>query len=379
MDNFYRSSRYITLAQGTRSDGSGDIRLVYDTTDNVVIVKTDEGDTIILAYITDIIGGAGVSGFSGYSGTSGFSGIDGITGSSGFSGYSGVSGFSGDNGASGYSGVSGFSGYSGVSGFSGADGIIGTSGYSGYSGTSGFSGVSGYSGADGAAGTSGYSGYSGVSGFSGYSGVSGFSGAAGTSGYSGYSGNTSNKLSSIYSSLGGTLKAEPFWGTMDDVSGTLTLTDGQLRMFAVWLDTAQTITGVAYVMQTAGSFTGDNNNKIGLYTYSGGTLTRVAQTANDANIWKATANTLAKAAFTGTYSASAGIYFIGFLGNWTAAPTPPVIYTAPALAFNAIALTQDFTNSGKLNSLLAAQTDLPSSQASSGLTASTTMPYLALY
>ena len=118
-----------------------------------------------------------------------------------------------------------------------------------------------------------------------------------------------NKLNSnydikAYQAMGSTIVAQTVGvdAMINSVNGAV-LVEAQAEFVAVWLDKAQTITGVKWYQTVAGNYTGDNYNGVGLYSYSGGTITLVASSTNDANIWKATANTVGSKAFTTPYSA----------------------------------------------------------------------------
>jgi hypothetical protein len=143
------------------------------------------------------------------------------------------------------------------------------------------------------------------------------------------------------------------------------LTDGQGRFIAVYLPKAQTITGVKWWQSVQGNYTADNENRIGLYTYSGGNMTLVASTLNDANLWStAVNNSMGSKAFSTTYSASAGLYYIGFVWNASATTTAPSIGSGTAIVIN----IADFTNSAKIGSTFN-MTALPSSLAQSSTSA----------
>lgn len=145
------------------------------------------------------------------------------------------------------------------------------------------------------------------------------------------------------------------------------LADQSLRFVAVYLPVAQTITGVKFFQHTQGNYTANNYNGVGLYSYSGGTLTLVASSTNDGNIWKGTTSTWQTKAFSSTYVASAGIYFIGALYCTSSQTTAPQIGSGTSMTNSAVS-AMDFTNSAKLVSSLSSQTTLPSSQAMSGTT-----------
>lgn len=148
---------------------------------------------------------------------------------------------------------------------------------------------------------------------------------------------------------------------------------------AIYLNKAQTLTGVKWYQATAFAGTGNQYNGFGLYSYSAGTLTLVASSTNDANIWKQTSNTYGTKAFSGTYSAAAGIYFIGILYCSSAVTTSPQ-WGGGNTALSGAQTALDFTNSVAFVSSLSTVTALPTTQAASGLAATVTaMRWIALY
>ncbi len=183
---------------------------------------------------------------------------------------------------------------------------------------------------------------------------------------------------SVYDALGGTIKAEPISCNAGQVTATSTFIDGQVRFVCVYLPVAATITGVKWYHIIQGVYTADNYNGVGLYTYSGGTLTLVASSTNDGNIWKGTGNSWQSKAFSSTYAADAGVYFVCALYNSSAQTTAPTLGVGTGLV-NAAASAVDFTNGAKLSSTVSALTALPATQAMTGVTASNSMAYLGLY
>lgn len=181
-----------------------------------------------------------------------------------------------------------------------------------------------------------------------------------------------------YQALGSSLKAVPLGVDLFRISGTLALASGTIRFIPVYLPTAQTLTGVQYYQGIQGSYTADQNNYIGLYSYSAGNITLVANTTNNGNLWKATANTMNSVAFTGTYAAAAGLYFVGALYHSSAEVTAPTLGAGGAIT-NAGVVTVDFTNSAKLLGTVTGQTSLPSPQAFSGIIAAQTPYWFGLY
>lgn len=179
----------------------------------------------------------------------------------------------------------------------------------------------------------------------------------------------------LYQALGSAIKAENYPHATMNTSAALV--DGRATFYALYLPKAATITGVKWYQNTQGNFTADNNNKIGLYTYSAGTLTLVASCANDANLLKAASAAYVSKAFSSTYAASAGLLFVCFLYNSSAEVTSPALGQRPVP--HAATATFDYTNSGKTAGYVTSQTDLPSSQACSGLTSENNAAWVSLY
>lgn len=155
-----------------------------------------------------------------------------------------------------------------------------------------------------------------------------------------------------------------------DMLSQATLATGTIYITAYYLTQSATITGVKYYQQTQGNFTANNENRFGLYTYSGGVLTLVASSANNTNLWKGTAGTVVSEPFSSPYSAAAGLYFI--VGIYNASGTPP---TNPATGACSAKIgvnvaNGDFTNSARFTATGSATT-LPSSITMSTTTATT--------
>lgn len=135
--------------------------------------------------------------------------------------------------------------------------------------------------------------------------------------------------------------------------------DGTMYLMAVYLPYDATINGAMWFQNTQGSYTADNNNKVALYTKSGSTYTRVAQSSNDGNLWKGASGTWQAKAFSAQYNATAGLYYVAFLANWSAVSTVPVLgSTANQLA---VYRRFDLTLGLGLSADASGQTDMPSS------------------
>lgn len=153
--------------------------------------------------------------------------------------------------------------------------------------------------------------------------------------------------------------------SMQMVGTVISFTSQQCRFVAVYLPQAATITGVKWIQQANGNYTASNYNGVGLYTYSGGTLTRVALSTNDNACWSQGGSVMNSKAFSSTYSASAGLYFIGAMYSASAAATVPTILGTSTLANSSMSM--DLTNSAKLSGQVSTLTALPSTQAMSGI------------
>ncbi|GEO08748.1 hypothetical protein [Segetibacter aerophilus] len=187
-----------------------------------------------------------------------------------------------------------------------------------------------------------------------------------------------NNSLALYAGLGSTVKAEPLYD-LSRLTSNGALTSGTARFIAVYLPTAQTITGVRWFQNAAGVYTANNYNGIGLYSYNKtiGALTLVASSTDDGTIWQATTATWASKAFSSTYAAAAGVYFIGALWSASATTTAPDIKAAATGLFSTY--TYDFTNGARISAQLASQTTLPASTTASALSAQATLHYFSLY
>ena len=177
-----------------------------------------------------------------------------------------------------------------------------------------------------------------------------------------------------YQALGSGILAEnPF---VDQTQGGVStaLTDGRCYFSPVYLSKSATITGVKWLQRVTGNYTPDNENRIGLYEYSAGTMTLVASCANDGTLWSSVGTlTYGSKAFTTPYAAAGtGLYFVGAIYNSSAQTTAPTVGGSTVSV--AAQTTIDFTNSAKLSSYVTTST-LPTSQAMSGTTSTGTLLY----
>jgi hypothetical protein len=122
---------------------------------------------------------------------------------------------------------------------------------------------------------------------------------------------------------------------------------------AVWIPKTVTLTGVKWYQITAGVYTANNYNGVALYSHSSGTLTQVASSTNDGNIWKATSSTFASKAFSSTYSAAPGLYYIASIWCYSAYTTLPTVASGSlsTLGSQSNFAAFDFTNNKVISSL----------------------------
>lgn len=163
------------------------------------------------------------------------------------------------------------------------------------------------------------------------------------------------------------------WHTLAGATG---LGNNTLQLASLWVPDTRPITGVAFEMDTQGNYTANNNNKVGLYSSDGTTLTLVASSANDGNLWKAAVGGAQKA-FSAPYTPPApGVYFIGALWNQSALVQAPLLGRQAALTTNA---SKQWGNKSILHGTVAGQNDLPATQALSGVTATLNPLWFGLY
>lgn len=155
----------------------------------------------------------------------------------------------------------------------------------------------------------------------------------------------------LHKEAGSNTKASTNW--QSTTTSNLTLSNQNFRYVPIYVAEDVTLTGVRWYQGTQGDYTADNENRIGLYTKSGNTMTLVASTANDGNLWKAASGEATKN-FSSTYAASRGVYWIGFVFSRSAVVVAPQIaredQRIPNSGFT-------FNSIGQLNS----QTTLPAS------------------
>lgn len=154
------------------------------------------------------------------------------------------------------------------------------------------------------------------------------------------------------------------------------LTDGMVYWVLFQAKTDTVITGVSWLQQTQGVYTADAYSGFGLHSLSGGTLTKITQTVDDASLFKVAAFAVGSKAFPSPQTLTPGIYAISGVWNASATSTAPVIYNFGAMSANVSTL---LANSVKITASLAIQTSIPSPQLMSGLTANSAIQGFWVY
>ena len=108
------------------------------------------------------------------------------------------------------------------------------------------------------------------------------------------------------------------------VGSALTLVDGVVILSMIVVPEDCVVGTAHFTSAVQGSFTGDNENAIGIYRLNGNLIELVAKTANSANTWKAAAGDTS-AALTAPVALTPGIYYSAALYNNSAQTTAPQI------------------------------------------------------
>ena len=136
----------------------------------------------------------------------------------------------------------------------------------------------------------------------------------------------------FYNALGWAVKGENPMYTQGSINSIYTLGSETLLAVAVWINDTCTITGINWVLTTPGSYTNIAYNGWGLskINIAGNGLSLLDSTPNNTQLFTSTANTWQSTAFTSTYQATPGLYFVYMLYQETAQVTAPVMaaYTA---------------------------------------------------
>lgn len=144
-----------------------------------------------------------------------------------------------------------------------------------------------------------------------------------------------------YRYLGSTIKAETIPVQVVANSGVVTI--GRIEFASIWLQANTVCNGVSLYINTGGTYpVVTDSTQVALFSYSTGTLTRVAISLSG-QYWTVTGQQ--NVAFITPYTIPTdGLYYIAFLYNEGGAGTRPIIARGPTLTAAGITLT----NSAKI-------------------------------
>src|SRR5215467_13884153 len=126
---------------------------------------------------------------------------------------------------------------------------------------------------------------------------------------------TTDNLSGGTSELGSSIIAQSFGIGTANCSSFAGFLDSTAFLVMVHVLKPVTATGVMFVQTQQGSYTADNYNGIGLYSFSSPHLTLIASSTNDGTLWKQGSPLLKKQPFSSTIALQAGMYWICALYN----------------------------------------------------------------
>lgn len=150
---------------------------------------------------------------------------------------------------------------------------------------------------------------------------------------------------------------------VNNASGA-SLTSGTINYIGMYLKEPGIISGCYIPLGNIASYTPNNKNRVGLYVSDGTTLTLVASCADTPTLWIAATGTLLNVAYSSPYNAPIGMYYVAYLWNSSATTTAPNV--------NRMTFSGALVNVGKVgndfkNGVQSGQTDLPATQAISGI------------
>jgi len=179
----------------------------------------------------------------------------------------------------------------------------------------------------------------------------------------------------LIESQGGTFLGETINVPLLLAGAATTLNDASIKYQSLYCHKSGTATGIAIRISTQGSFVADNFNGVALFTQSAGTLTQVAISANDGNIWQQVPGVYG-IPFTTPYAVTAGtVYWVAFLYNSSSQTTAPVV-RGVNLVDN---IGGTYLGSVKFGGGTNTVTAMPSSVTVASMTAGTTSVWASLY
>jgi hypothetical protein len=160
----------------------------------------------------------------------------------------------------------------------------------------------------------------------------------------------------------------------------LSAADGLLatNAYLVMIDVVNSVTatGVMFVQTTQGDYTASNYNGVGLYSFSGGTLTLIASSKNEGALWKQPAPSVKRQNFSATVDLGPGQYWIAALYNRSAEVVQPFIAGGPNVVTSIVRALDTGVSTYAFTTSITA---LPSTIILSTMAAAAPSPWFALY
>lgn len=180
----------------------------------------------------------------------------------------------------------------------------------------------------------------------------------------------------VMQAMGSPIKAQTFGLNPSLITTTGLLGNQNINFILVYLPTPQTLTGIEYFSAATASYTPNNYNGVGLYSISGGNLTRQATSSNAA--FSGAVNSWTQIPFQGgPIVAPAGPYYIASLYCESAVVAAPSVGAATSKQSQAINLFG--SNANVIMGGWAGQTTLPTSLTTGNINPSSATYYMAVY
>ena len=162
--------------------------------------------------------------------------------------------------------------------------------------------------------------------------------------------------------------------TFGGSSSTLALTDGSLYLNSIYINKESVINTVSTYQATAGSYTPDNYNGVGIYSFDilTATYTLIGSSANTATLWT-TAPGVNSINLSTPLTLQKGVYFIGILYNNSAQVTAPVVGVVNTVLSQSILNNITLPANTFLASVATGQSTLPTTLLGSATTATSTI------
>jgi len=136
----------------------------------------------------------------------------------------------------------------------------------------------------------------------------------------------------------------------------------------VYVPTTSYITGVTFYQKTAGVYTANNTNGVGLYQFQGVTGTLLTGSTGHTGLYTQTSGTFYSQPFSAPLTLVQGDYTVAFLySNSTSSTTPILGGTSTTAGFINIP-SFNLTNGATLSGFITTQTSLPNPLMTSNLT-----------